>query len=122
MRLQRIALVIATLLAPDLVAQDVYRKPPEQIVKVLEAPPLPVVTIDPQCKNMLLVAREAMPPIKDLAEPMWRLAGLRLNPKTSGPHGPRRFVGLTLERIPSGEEIRVALPDDVDLGMPVWSP
>jgi dipeptidyl aminopeptidase/acylaminoacyl peptidase len=124
MRSHRLTLVIAiaTFIAPALSAQDVYRKPPPQIVKVLEAPPLPFVTIDPQCKNLLLVARETMPPIKDLAEPMWRLAGLRLNPKTSGPHGPRRFIGLTLERIPGGEEVRVQLPPDADIGMPAWSP
>jgi dipeptidyl aminopeptidase/acylaminoacyl peptidase len=117
-----IALSIAFTMAPRLAAQEAYRKPPPAIVKVLEAPLLPVVSIDPQCQNLLLVARESMPPIKDLAEPMWRLAGLRLNPRTSGPHGPRRFVGLTLQRIPGGEQVRVALPPDVDLGMPSWSP
>jgi dipeptidyl aminopeptidase/acylaminoacyl peptidase len=122
MRLHRLALAIIALMAPITVAQETYRKPPPQVVKVLEAPPLPLVSIDPARKNLLLVARETLPPIKDLAEPMWRLAGLRLNPRTSGPHGPRRFVGLTLERIPGGEEVRVALPPDVDLGMPQWSP
>ena len=79
-------------------------------VKILEARPLPMVSVDPKDETMLLVERENLPPIKDLAKPMWRLAGMRIDPDASGPHGPRRFTGLELLSIASGERRPVTLP------------
>ncbi len=108
--------------SPAVAEGDVYRRPPAEIVKILEAPPLPAVVLDPRRERMLLVERVTLPPIRDLAEPMLRLAGERVNPKTGGPHGPRQFVGLRLKRISDGAETPVKLPADPHVGMPFWSP
>lgn len=99
-----------------------YRKPPAAITRVLEAPLTPMVSIDPTRSVMLLVDRVSMPPIADLAQPMLRLAGERINPATNGPHGPRRFSGYTIKRIADGVETRVKLPPEADVSMPSWSP
>ncbi|MFO0984452.1 MAG: prolyl oligopeptidase family serine peptidase [Planctomycetota bacterium] len=115
-------LVLAGVIAQLAVAQEPYRQPPPEIVKILEAPPLPVVTIDPTHEAMLLVVRESLPPVADLAKPMWRLAGLRLDPSTSGPHGPRRFTGLELLQVATGAHIRVELPANASVSLPQWSP
>ena len=117
-----VATMIGTAPLPASVAQEVYRKPPPEIVKVLEAPPLPAVSIDPTRRMMLLVARENLPPIADLAQPMLRLAGSRINPNTNGPHGPRRFVGMMLRAIEGRAERPVELPADSNVGFPTWSP
>ncbi|MBM4108121.1 MAG: S9 family peptidase [Phycisphaerae bacterium] len=99
-----------------------YRTPPAGIVRVLEAAPTPMVSIDPTRSVMLLVDRVNLPPIADLARPMLRLAGERIDPSTNGPHGPRRFSGYTIKRLADGAETRVKLPADADVSMPSWSP
>ncbi len=119
--LASIAMAVSVAAGP-LVAQEPYRRPPAEIVKILEAPPLPSVVLDPARTTMVLVTRENLPPIADLAQPMLRLAGSRINPATNGPHGPRRLVGLTIKDVASGKETPVKLPADPDLGMPSWSP
>jgi dipeptidyl aminopeptidase/acylaminoacyl peptidase len=103
-------------------AQETYRRAPDNIARILEAPRTPAVSLDPHRKTMLLVAREDLPPVADLAQPMLRLAGQRINPKTNGPHGPRRYVGLTLKRVADGRETPVKAPAGADIGFPSWSP
>ena len=103
-------------------AQETYRKPPAEVVKLVEAPAFPGVSIDPSRRVMLLLDRETLPPIADLAAPMLRLAGYRINPDANAPHGPRAFTGMTFKRIADGKETRVALPAGANIGSPVWSP
>ncbi len=106
-------------------AQEPYRKPPADIIRILETPPTPTVSLDPARTTMVLIARENLPPVADLARPMLRLAGSRIDPGNNGPHGPRRFIGFSIKRVAdgvSGREIKVDLPADCDLSMPSWSP
>ncbi len=103
-------------------AQSSYKTPPPQIIKALEAPPLPGVSLDPTRRNMVLIERVTLPPVADLAQPMLRIAGGRYNPKTNGDFGPRVFVGYRLKSIADGAERRIELPADSDLSMPGWSP
>ncbi len=102
--------------------ETAYQKPPKAILDVLDAPPTPAVSVSPTHDRLLLVQGVRYPPIADLAEPMLRLAGLRINPKTNGRHRPPRVVGLTVKAIPDGKEIKVTVPADANLGFPVWSP
>ena len=62
------------------------------------------------------------PPIAELAEPMLRLAGIRINPKTNGLHNATYNTDLTLRKIPEGAEIKVVVPANSKLSMPRWSP
>ena len=106
-------------------AQDTYRTPPAQIVRILEAPPTPTVSLNPQRTLMVLIERESMPPIAELAKPMDRLAGARLNPKTNGPFTTSRNIGLTVKRIDDGSESKLQLKDvpaSANIGFPTWSP
>lgn len=101
-----------------------YRQPPENIRAVLDAPPTPSVSISPDGSRLALLHLRGLPPIEDLAAPMLRLGGSRLNPLTSGPHGPRRVVGLTLRSFPPGlgfEDRPVSLPVGANLSGLAWS-
>jgi dipeptidyl aminopeptidase/acylaminoacyl peptidase len=89
---------------------------------MLDAPPTPAVSVSPDGSTMILVHRENLPPIRELARPMERLAGMRLDAATNGRHGPRRYVGLTLKDMATGAERAVRLPDDVGVGFPSWAP
>ena len=68
----------AALLAPAATAQAPYAEPPASIVKILDAAPLPWVSTSPTGEHMMLMERENLPPISEMAQPMLRLAGRRL--------------------------------------------
>lgn len=70
---------------------------------------------------MLLIAREALPPVADLAKPMEKLAGLRLDPLTNDRHRTRSATGLALQDIASGQTRAVTLPADADLSRFTWT-
>ncbi len=109
-------------LAQSVLAQEAYRQPPADVVKILEAPSLPGVSLSPDRAVMVLMERETLPPIADMAAPMLRLAGYRVNPDTNAPHGPRTVVGLTLKQVSGGRETKVQLPADANIGGVRWSP
>ena len=118
-----IYLLGAALLAPSFFAhaQTSYQKPPKAVLDVLDAPESSTVSVSPLRDRMLLATPVRYPSIAELAEPMLRLAGSRINPKTNGPHNPRRIVKLTLKNIADGKETALALPLNANLGMPEWS-
>jgi dipeptidyl aminopeptidase/acylaminoacyl peptidase len=100
-----------------------YQKAPQPISNILNAPPTPLVQLSPDGKWLLAIDRLANPPISDLAQPMLRLAGLRINPATNGRHHPPRLTGLTLIEVATGKARKVAgLPANPYLGVPEWSP
>jgi dipeptidyl aminopeptidase/acylaminoacyl peptidase len=118
-----ICLLGAVLLAPsfNVQAQTPYQKPPKAVLDVLDAPDSAMVSISPARDKMLLATPVRYPTIAELAEPMLRLAGSRINPKTNGPHNPRRITKLTLKNIADGKETPLALPPNPNFGMPEWS-
>ncbi|HEX8635347.1 MAG TPA: prolyl oligopeptidase family serine peptidase [Pyrinomonadaceae bacterium] len=99
-----------------------YRKPTQSVLDVLNSPVTPSVSISPARDQMLLATGVRYPPISDLAQPMLRLAGYRINPNTNGRHLAPYFVALTLKRIADGAETKVDLPPGAQVGSPQWSP
>ena len=73
---------------------------------------------------LVLAEQQRYPAIADLAEPMLRLAGLRINPKTNGPHRPPRVTALTLhaDRRRQADVAARAAREGADPALPVWSP
>lgn len=104
-------------------SQEPYRQPPPEIVKILDAPLTPGVSVNPQHTLMVLIEREAMPPVSELAKPMLRLAGDRINPATNGPFTLSRNTGLTLKNVSDGKETKIDLPgaENCNIGSPNWS-
>ena len=101
-------------------AQEKYSKPPKDIEAVLTAQQSPTVSVNPTHDYMMLEQGQRYPSIADLSEPMLRLAGLRINPRTNGPHRDPRIVSLTVKKI-GGSEIKVATPADARLSGVAWS-
>ncbi len=119
------ALAAALLLSASAFTQEPYRLPPEEVVAILEAPSLPAVSICPNREHIVLVERETLPPIADLAAPMLRLAGWRINPGSNAMHRPREFIGLSLRPLDpdrAGEETTINLPTGAHVGFPAWAP
>jgi dipeptidyl aminopeptidase/acylaminoacyl peptidase len=115
-------IVVVMLAAAPVWAQEGYRKPPKAIQDVLDAPATPSVGLNPTRDYALVIQAVRYPSIADLAQPMLRLAGLRINPATNGPHRAMRNIALTLKSVADGKETKIILPPDPYLGMPTWSP
>ena len=101
--------------------QETYKQPPKEVMDVLNAPVTPNARISPTRDVMLLVEGVRYPPIADLAQPMHRIAGLRIDPATNGPHRNPYNVAFTLKTIPDGKEIKIATPPNAKLSNPEWS-
>jgi dipeptidyl aminopeptidase/acylaminoacyl peptidase len=114
-------LILIATLAASAVAQQGYKKPPQEVLDILTAAVTPTASVSPARDTMLLSTGLRYPPIADLAQPMLRLAGLRINPNTNGPHRYQYAVALTLKRINDGSEIKIALPPGAKIGPPQWS-
>ncbi len=100
-----------------------YRLPPPEIVALIDAPPTPLVSLDPSRQWLLVLRQASLPPLSEVAQPELRLAGLRFNPCTSCPTRAPYFVGLSLRRVSDGREVPVTgLPPDPRIRWVTWSP
>jgi len=99
-----------------------YQKAPKAIQAVLDAPGTPSLVPSPKGDRCLLVEFQRHPSIAELAQPMARLAGLRFNPRTRGPHAPPRLVALAVQDLDGGPARTIALPVGVGFGTPRWAP
>jgi dipeptidyl aminopeptidase/acylaminoacyl peptidase len=113
-------MMCAALLSAPADAQ--YQKPPANIEKILNAPAVPTGSISPNGEYVLLYRSIGSPTIADMSQPMLRIAGLRINPMTSGPHTPPAVIDFVLKRVSDGSEHKLVLPADGRFGGPRWSP
>ena len=88
-------------------AQSSYQTPPAAIADLVNAPSTPAVTFSKDGSFMLLLERTESPSIEDLAQPELRIAGLRINPSTSGPSRAGGYINLKIKKTATGEEIQV---------------
>ena len=102
-------------------AQTTYRTPPQVVIDILDAPPPPAVSVSPDRQWLLLLEQRSMPTIAELARPMLRLAGSRIDARNNGPHQPSLITGLVLERVADGTQRRIATPAG-HIAFPSWSP
>jgi dipeptidyl aminopeptidase/acylaminoacyl peptidase len=98
-----------------------YQKPPKEIEDILNAPAIPFTSMSPAKDRIALFEPVRYPPIAELAQPMLRLAGLRINPNTNGAHRQTYSVKLSLKNIADGKETTVSLPPGAQIFSPVWS-
>ena len=99
-----------------------YKKPPDSVLAILNAPMTPTLALNPAHTYALEARPLRNPPLAELSQPMLRLAGIRINPRTNGLHNVTFNATLALRRIPEGTEIKVALPPNPKLGAGRWSP
>src|SRR5215467_8758507 len=89
---------------------ELYQKPPKAILDVLNSPTTPSLTINPSRTFATQGQAVRYPPIAELAQPMLRIAGMRINPKTNGLHNTIFNSSLALRKIPEGAAVKVELP------------
>src|SRR5580658_4736549 len=101
---------------------ETYQKPPKAIEDILNSPSTPVLALSPNHAYAIQGSPVRYPPISELSEPMLRLAGIRINPKTNGLHNTTFQSNLLLRKIPEGTEIKIVLPPNPKLSGALWSP
>ncbi|MEA2689781.1 MAG: hypothetical protein QOD51_2388, partial [Candidatus Eremiobacteraeota bacterium] len=126
-RLSTAVLLCASLLSggwasPALADATRYRTPPPSIETALNAPPNPAVLVGPRRGVILLGTPLRYPPVADLARPMLRLAGLRIDPVTNGIHHARAWTSLAFERVADGRTVKIVLPAGAHLTATQMSP
>ena len=89
---------------------------------MLDAPAIPSVAISPSRDTLAILEPVRYPPIADLARPMLRLAGLRIDPQTGGIHHAFGYARLAIQHLAGGDPMPVALPARAHLTALRYSP
>ena len=99
-----------------------YMTPPKAIVDIMAAEPLPSVALSPTRDLIALTTRSGLPPIAEVAQPMLRLGGMRINPRNNGPHRGATGTGITLKTIAGSAERKIPVPANARIGTLKFSP
>lgn len=83
-----------------------YQKPPAAIEELLDAPLTPRVVLSPDGSTLLVQQPQSFPTIAEVAQPRYRLAGIRFNPATNGPSREVSIVKLWLQSIAGAAQRR----------------
>jgi dipeptidyl aminopeptidase/acylaminoacyl peptidase len=117
--------VLATMLAPatadDRPAAAVWQQPAEDILQVLHAPQLPRVMSAPTGEYLILTDPVIYPSLAELAAPMHKLAGIRVNPALNAVHGRRGGTAPRLVRVADGTVTPLDLPAGTEVHDVEWS-
>jgi len=98
-----------------------YRLPPDELVKIIDAPTSESVILAPDHTRMLLMNRVSWPPISFIARPFLKLAGTRVDPEWSTVRRTSQYTELSIQDVAVGAQPKVlsTLPG---LQPPIWSP
>ena len=98
-----------------------WQSPSEELLQVLHAPQLPRMWIAPTGDYMLLADPMLYPPLAELAAPMHKLAGMRVNPAINGRHGRHGGTSPRLVRVEDGVTTPLNLPEGAEVDDMVWT-
>ena len=99
-----------------------YQKPPAAIEQLLDAPLTPVVNPSPDRSLLLVQQPQSFPTIAEVAQPRYRLAGIRFNPATNGPSREVSIVKLSLQPVAGGAQQPIlGLPTVLKASHLAWS-
>jgi dipeptidyl aminopeptidase/acylaminoacyl peptidase len=104
-------------------AAEPYRKPPEPLLRLLDAPNTPEMKLDPKGQWMSLAVRPNFLSIEQLALPEMKLAGLRFHPGSRASGRDKYYQSLQLKNLTSGKLLPLkGLPNRPRLTALSWSP
>ncbi len=99
-------------------AQEPYKLPPKDVVDIVDTLPSPRASVSPTGDLLLLAEYGPIPSIAYMAQPMLRLAGMRITPKYNSRQQTTFYAGLIIQSIKDGSTKRIALPKGAKLGYP----
>lgn len=102
--------------------QPSYLTPPKVISDILDAQAFPFASVSPTRERVAMVTRRSMPTIAEIAQPMLRLAGYRIDPRTNGPYRRPDGVGIVLKSLADARETQIATPGGAAIGDVEFAP
>jgi dipeptidyl aminopeptidase/acylaminoacyl peptidase len=117
--------IISALFAFKAVAQNIsgYQKPPKEIASIIENTVNRNIVISGKGKYMAILQEPGYPSIKEISQPLLKLAGLRINATNSSNNGTSKYSSVTIKNIQSSKEFPITgLPKDAQVGHLVFSP
>jgi dipeptidyl aminopeptidase/acylaminoacyl peptidase len=119
-----ITFLAMVLVVPGLLVADdfVYQKPDKVIADVLNAAPTPQVSVSPSRDYVVFMQSVRYPSIVEVAQPMLRLAGIRIDTNTNGMHLAQLFKSFIVKRVSDGSEVAFQAPVNANMSAPEWSP
>jgi len=104
-------------------AQLTYQTPPEPIRQLADAPPTPQVRVSSNGEWMLVLDMPNFPSIEEVAAPMLRLGGLRINPANNATANRQSYTNITVRFIKDGrKETLRHLPENARINNVAFSP
>jgi len=113
------------MMGPELPAEDPdgYRTPPGAIVDLVDAPRFPSVIWSPGHRWMVLLTRQNLLDIDELARDEIRLGGIRWNPDTRSRSRVRPWIDLQVQDATTGEPVTLSgFPASARIRYVSWSP
>lgn len=98
-----------------------WKSPPENIMKVLHAKQLPWVWTSPTGEYLFLADPRLYPPLSELAAPMHKLAGMRVNPANNNYRDWHGGKSPRLVRIKDGATTPLKLPKEAEIMDVEWT-
>ena len=97
-----------------------WQTPPQEVMEVLHARRLPSVWTSPTGEYLLLADPVTYPPLAELAAPMHKLAGIRVDPVVNNIHGRHGATSPRLVKL-DGTETPLELPKDAEVHAVSWT-
>ena len=101
--------------------ENVWQSPPKDILDVLYAPQLPWTWTSPTGKHMIMADPIYYPDLVELAGPMHKLAGYRVNPKNNYHHGSHGGTSPRILSLEDGKEVSFNMPEGLELENVQWT-
>ncbi|KAJ7522459.1 hypothetical protein O6H91_18G011700 [Diphasiastrum complanatum] len=104
-----------------------YRLPPKEIKEIVDAPPIPALSLSPKRDKILFLHRPSLPPLSELARQELKLAGLRIDPECNTLSRMSSYTGISIHTLLEEGTLRegksiMGLPDDAKISSVSWSP
>jgi dipeptidyl aminopeptidase/acylaminoacyl peptidase len=100
---------------------NAWQSPDEDILKILHAPQLPRTSISPPGTHMVLSDPIIYPTLSELAGPMLKLAGMRVNPKNNYYHGSHGGTSPRVLTIKDGKRVPLDIPNEAEVISTYWT-
>ena len=99
-----------------------YREPEKKIVKIIDTPNTPQMSVSPAGDIALMVEYTSMLTLEDLAEPQAKLAGLRILTRFNIKKRNYFVQSLKILDLKTKETKPIKFPEGARFGFPIWSP
>jgi dipeptidyl aminopeptidase/acylaminoacyl peptidase len=116
-----LASLFCIVVATSIATAQSYQQPPEEIRKIVDAPAPAEAFMSPNGEAVLLATPVKYRPISDLAEPVVRGAGTRINPNNNASHLFPYYIALALCHLPDGRVTAIQLPTNARVTNIRWN-